>query len=131
MKSEIIYEIRGDVADISAFRLGGSLLSLSFPTYGAGHLTLGGFSVPVADGRAELDCSLMSDGEYRPILLADGRQIRLERFAVEDGRLAILPTEEATLRELLRRTRRLELLLHSFEEKLTALGEKVSSDTIF
>ena len=131
MKSELIYEIRGEVGEISDFRLGGSALLITLPNRVAGHLTLGGFSVPVTNGEAALDCSLIPDGEYKPLLLTGGRQIRLERFAVARGRLSLLPTEEATLRELLRRTRRLERGLLSLEEKVGGLEEKISSDTIF
>lgn len=131
MKSELTYEIRDRVGEISDFRLGGSALSVKIPDCMAGHLILGGFSVPLTEGEAALDCSLIPDGEYRPLLITRGRQIVLERFAVEGGKLALLPTEEATIRELLRRTRQLERGLHALEKWALELEKKISSDTIF
>ena len=131
MTSLIRYSIRGTVGDISDFRLGGATLTVAFDGVPAGHLTLGNLSVPIKDGRAAIDCSRLPDGEVRPFLLTGGKRIRLERFAVEGGRLSLLPTEEGVIRELLSRTRRLEEEVSTLKEAVCRLEQRIASDTIF
>ena len=131
MTSELTYRTHGDLGEISALRQRGHRLIIGLPGYSSGYLVIGDFSVKISDGKAELDCRLMKDGEYRPTLITGGRQIRLERFGIESGRPKILPTEESTLRDLLCRTAALEEALLSAERTLSEIKNKLACDTVF
>ena len=131
MTSRICYRPRGSVADISDYTLGGRELIISVSGYEVGHLTLGNLTFPLEGGEVRLPGNRLSDGEYHPILTVGGSQIRLERFEISGGKLALLPTEEWRIRELLHRVRELEERLKLVEERLSAQEKKISSETIF
>ena len=130
MTSLLTYRIRGSLGEIADFRIGGRRLTVSLPGYETGHLAIGGFSVPISGGAAELDLGLIKDGEHHPVLISGGKQIRLERFAVEGGRLLILPTEESKLRELLSRIHALERGLASAERAILEIKKEIACDTV-
>ena len=131
MTSHLCYKTRGEVADITAFTIGGRELIISVSDAKEGHITIGDLTVPLSEGEARIPPHRLSDGEYRPILITRNGLTRLERFAISGGRLAILPTEEGRIRELISRVRELELRLDSYENRFSELGRKISEETIF
>lgn len=125
--TEIIYTISDNFGEISEFSSSsGNRAKIKINGVGKGALHIGDGVYRTEQGEATLDLSRMSDGEYSPYFVGDGRTLMLEGFKRFGRELQPLPTSERLLRRLLARTRSLEDRLELAERKIAEHEDKIS-----
>lgn len=106
-------------------------LKLSFSPCADGYIRMGSTVYTVKDGEVLIPLSALEDGVYSPRLECEGEGFRLESFIKANGLIKPLPTEEETLRRLVRKCRDAAERITLLENNIEELKKKTEGHRIF
>ena len=129
--NRISYEIFKEDAEITFFEASSSeIAEFSFSEVDVGLLSIGGIVGRVSEGKCRLDLRLIENGSYEPVLILEGKLVRLPRITKSGRKLQPFECSEQFVHSISLRERRLAQRVLALEKELKELSSKIYDTTI-
>ena len=129
--TKIVYKIIDKWGEVRGFKRGmDKTLTIEIDGEEKGYITVGKHTLPLYEGVASFDLSLLSDGEYHP-LFTGKTSATLEPFMKCNFDIIPLPTPDKTVRLLLKRVEEAEKHIATLSKDVEELNSLVKGSTIF
>ncbi len=96
-----------------------------------GYIRLGNMTEKLTENKCVFNTQSLADGEYEPILTANGEEIRLPKLICKSGIISPKPADGDFIRKLSLRTIKLADRLSDLEDRLKGISDSVYGSTIF